>query len=134
MDAIITSSWRVVPAALLVLAGATMFLTCLRRYVAGLRRGLREPGSNLSTMQAFRLGVIGLAVAGIGLAWLWQQPWLLALALAVGGEEVLESSICIYALRRAPRVQAAFDAKRPRSTASGPLTARNQEIGIIASA
>jgi hypothetical protein len=116
METIIETPWRVVPVALMVLAGAAMFLLNLRRYIAGLRRGLREPGGNLGTMQAFRLGVIGLAVVGIGLAWLWRQPWLLALALAVGGEETLESSIAIAALRRAPRVQAACEAKRLRPT------------------
>jgi hypothetical protein len=115
MDAIIETPWRMVPAALLVMAGAALFLTNLRRYIAGFRPPLSVQ-KNLGTMQAFRLGVIGLALVGIGLAWLWQQPWLLALALAVGGEETLESSIAISALRRAPQVPAASAGRRPHAT------------------
>jgi len=61
----------------------------------------------LAHMTAFRLSVVGLAVAGLGASWAWQQLWLLALSLAIGGEELLESSICVYALRRYPRLVAA---------------------------
>jgi hypothetical protein len=57
----------------------------------------------LTWMRGFRLTLFGLAVAGAGAAWLWQVEWLLLLSLAIGGEETLETSICISALRTQQR-------------------------------
>ena len=54
-------------------------------------------------MRGFRLTVIGLALAAIAAAWAWQLGWLLVLALAIGGEETLESSIHAYAIQRGMR-------------------------------
>ena len=54
----------------------------------------------LTWYRGFRLSVVGLALAGIGAAWAWQQTWLLVLALAIGGEETLEATIAIFGLTR----------------------------------
>jgi hypothetical protein len=73
------------------------------RGVMGCYRAFPRPTASmrpLGWMRGFRLTLIGLAVAGGGAAWLWGMPWLLALALAIGGEEALETSIAIRALRR----------------------------------
>jgi hypothetical protein len=61
--------------------------------------GVNHPEKSLRWMLGFRQVMIGLAVIGVGAAWWWQLGWLLALALIIGGEETLESSICIFALR-----------------------------------
>ena len=71
----------------------------------GLRGALGgDPEKVLPWIQGFRLWIIGLDLAGLGAAWGWQFTWLLVLTLAIGGEEDLESSIVIFALRRRRRI------------------------------
>ncbi|MBI3969854.1 MAG: hypothetical protein HY332_01075 [Chloroflexi bacterium] len=64
--------------------------------------GIPNSGSDslLRWIRRFRAAAIGLAVFGVGAAWLWQQPWLLAVALGIGLEETLESSSYIAALEQ----------------------------------
>lgn len=112
MDALVELSWRAYPASVLMILGAWLALRGGRGYVVGTRLPLTDRWKSLVTMQGFRLTIIGLALAGAGAAWLWQLGWLLALSLAIGGEETLECSICVYALRRAPKVEAAFKQRR----------------------
>jgi hypothetical protein len=50
-------------------------------------------------MEGFRATIIGLALVGIGAAWIWHLTWLLAISLAVGGGETLETSLILFALR-----------------------------------
>ena len=107
IDALIELSWRVYPASLLMALGAALALWGLRTELDGMRRPVRDPAKALTVMQGFRTAVIGLALVGVGAAWTWHLGWLLALSLAIGGEETLESSICIFALRRDRRLQAA---------------------------
>ena len=68
--------------------------------------GLGDPPRNLRFVRWFRLTVIGLALLAIASAWLWHQQWLLILALAIGGEETLESSIHAWAIRRGIELEA----------------------------
>jgi len=42
--------------------------------------------------------MIGLALAGSGAGWLFDQTWLVVLSLAIGDEETLESSVMHFAL------------------------------------
>jgi hypothetical protein len=51
-------------------------------------------------MQGFRACIIGLALVGIGAAWAWQLPVLLAVSLCIGGGETFETSLILFALRR----------------------------------
>ena len=96
MNSLFDLSWRAYPAAVLVAIGAVMVIAGLRR----MWQPMRGPIDQLAWMTGFRLGVVGLAVVGVGLAWLWQQVWLLAVALGVGGEELLESSTYVAVLKR----------------------------------
>jgi hypothetical protein len=105
--ALIDLSWRTYPAPALAALGTALALAGLRAWWAGWRRPPRDPDKPLALMLGFRRAVIGLALMALAAAWAWHQPWLLALALAIGGEETLESSIAIYALRRARRLRAA---------------------------
>jgi hypothetical protein len=90
--------WHVVGASTLIALGLWLAARGVRRcYLAfPCPRASMQP---LGWMRGFRLTLVGLAVVGIGAAWLSQMPWLLALSLAIGGEEALESSIAIHALR-----------------------------------
>jgi hypothetical protein len=56
-------------------------------------------------MLGFRVGIIGLALAGVGLWLLTGQTWILVVALGVGGEELLESSFIIATIRADPRLR-----------------------------
>ena len=82
-NAMMTASWRSAPATLLVIAGAAMLIW-------GLREFLRPIGP--IWMRGFRRGVIGIGLICVGLGWVWQLPWLVALGLVFGGEETFESS------------------------------------------
>lgn len=104
LDEIASLSWRWYPATALIGLGASLALWGLRAEVLGLRDSLRGDHTRIVVwIQGFRLSIIGLALAGIGAAWALHLTWLLVLSLAIGGEETLESSIVIFALRRKQR-------------------------------
>ncbi len=63
-------------------------------------------------VSGFRLAITGIAVAGVAGAWVRQQVWLLALSLAIGGEELLETSFVLYVLRWGQREEARGAADR----------------------
>ena len=96
MNAVFELSWRAYPASVLLGVGGGLVVLGLRR----MWQPFRGPIDAMAWMTGFRLGVVGLALVGIGLAWLWQQVWLLAIALGVGGEELLESSSYVAVLKR----------------------------------
>jgi hypothetical protein len=92
-------AWRAYPAVALLVVGLGVAVWGLHGGVAGARRAARDPGRALALLRGFRVGVIGLALAGLGAAWWWQLGWLAALSLIIGGEELLESTVIITALR-----------------------------------
>ncbi len=123
METLIDLAWRVYPISALIALGIGLALWGLLMVINGLRGALRgDSGMILSWIQGFRLSIIGLALAGVGAAWAWQLTWLLVLTLAIGGEETLESSIVIFALRRGRRLEV--------QKVSGPATpfSHNQSI------
>ena len=102
-------SWRMYPAVLLMAVGLTVAAWSVYRAVTLALRS-RDPWRALAIMHGFRIGVVSLAVAAIGAAWWWQSGSLFGLALVIGGEELLESTVVIKALTawadrlwRAPR-------------------------------
>jgi hypothetical protein len=99
MDGVVLLAWRGYPATALMVLGLVLTLRALQRCHAAWRRPLTGLMQPLAWVRGFRLAMIGLALVGIGAAWLWQLGWLLAMALAIGGEETLEASIVIAALR-----------------------------------
>jgi hypothetical protein len=101
MEALVELSWRAYPGGALLALGLAVFVLGAWGMATGLRRPLAERPA--AYMAGFRTGIIGLAIGGIAGAWVWQQLWVLVLALAIGGEELLESSIALYALRRGRR-------------------------------
>ncbi len=106
METLIELSWRVYPISALIALGIGLALWGMLMVVNGLRDALGgDSGKLLPWIQGFRLSIIGLALAGLGVAWGWHLTWLLVLTLAIGGEETLESSIVIFALRRGRRLE-----------------------------
>ncbi len=111
LNALIELPWRHYLAAALMLLGAALAARGLRAMIGP----LRDSVALLRWVRGFRTVVIGLALAGIGAAWLWQQAWILAVALGVSGVETLESSTSIAVLRGERREAAV--AARPRAGA-----------------
>jgi hypothetical protein len=101
MNALASLPWHGIPAAFLLAAGLALALRGGLRLRAAFPHPRSASMQPLAWMRGFRLTLIGLALAGAGAAWLWGIPWLLALSLAIGGEETLESSIAISALKSA---------------------------------
>ena len=67
----------------------------------GLRQALRsDPARILVFLIGFRQAIIGLGLIAIGAARAWHIPVL----LVIGGEETLEGSVHIYAVRRGRRL------------------------------
>ena len=105
MDALVELSWRAYPAAVVAALGLALAVQGGRRFVLGLRPPYGDAGKTLRGVQGFRRGMIGLAVAGLAGAWAWQADWLLVLSLVIGGEELLESTLHVQALRMSERAQ-----------------------------
>lgn len=93
------SPWFVYLAASILFCGAWLTVHGVVMLLSNRRLPANDPAKLLTLMQGFRRAVIGLAVASVGLAWLSQKGWPLALALGIGGVEILESSIIIAVLK-----------------------------------
>lgn len=104
MDALTDLSWRAYPALALIAVGLTIAVWGIRLEIDGLRRPIGDPAKTLTIMRGFRLTIIGLTLAGVGAAWNWHIAWLFILSLVIGGEETLETSVIVYALRRHNRL------------------------------
>lgn len=103
MDTLVELSWRAYPSWMLIVVGLTFATWSVRQGIIAARRAARDPGRALALLRGFRMGVVGLALAGIGAAWCWQLGWLLGLSLIIGGEELLESTVVISALHHGVR-------------------------------
>jgi hypothetical protein len=93
--------WRVYPAAALVLCGLALLARGLWFGFTG-SKGLPREWDALRWMRGFRLAVVGLCLTGIGIAWAEQVFWLFVASAGILGEELLETSVIIEVLKRAP--------------------------------
>jgi hypothetical protein len=87
-------------------AGMAAFLHGALRLLRALRLSFWDRSKPITWVGGFRTAIVGLAIVGLGASWLTQQLWVLLLALAIGGEELLETSVILYALRRGQRLEA----------------------------
>lgn len=105
LTTIADAPWRGYPAAALALSGLVLLARGLWFGFPG-SVGLLKEREALGWLRGFRLAVVGLCLAGIGVAWAGQILWLFVVSLGVLGEELLETSVMIEALKRAPRPRA----------------------------
>ena len=103
MDTVVALSWRAYPSWTLIAVGLTITIWSVRHGIIAACREARDPRRALALLRGFRGGIIGLALAGLGAAWCWQLGWLLGLSLIIGGQELLESTVVITALRQSVR-------------------------------
>jgi len=76
--------------------GASMSWTSLHQPAA-------TPGKNVALMRGFRALITGTAVACIALGWLLHVPALVIVVAIIGGGELFETSVDVYALRESER-------------------------------
>jgi hypothetical protein len=89
---------RIYPAALLGLLGSGLILSGLRLLPSRHERRA-WPDWAFAYLYVFRRVVVGLCIAGAGVAWAEQVTWLLAVSICVGIGESVESSYYIEVLR-----------------------------------
>jgi hypothetical protein len=100
METLVHLSWRLYLALPLMALGAACAVWGAKRGLPGLLRAVRGNATQLvPLMEGFRATIIGLALVGISVAWIWHLPWLFAISLAVGGGETMETSLILFALR-----------------------------------
>jgi hypothetical protein len=105
MDALVDLEWRAYPASVIIAGGLLLVAYGAEQLVLSWRRSIWDAQRPIVWVTGFRAAVVGLAVVGVGAAWISQQLWVLLIALAIGGEELLETSVILFALRRGRRVQ-----------------------------
>ena len=86
----------------LFVAGGYLFWFGLSAWIRRSRQTGDSGGRLLGMVNGLRVGIIGLAVVGVGVWLLTGATWVLIVSLAVGGEELLESSFIISTLRADP--------------------------------
>lgn len=96
MNAFFDLPWRHGPATVLVLLGAVMLIQAIRSMPNPTKPGV----DIMAWLLGFRRAIYGFTIATIGLAWFYQLPWLFAIALGIGLQEIRESSSYIITMRR----------------------------------
>jgi len=99
MAALLTAPWRIYPACLLLALGCLLVAAGIRRW-RSIGKGVRDPERALTIARSFRIGILGLTVCALGVGWLYSLSWVVALALIIAGEALLETTTMIMALSR----------------------------------
>ena len=117
--ALVDAPWRGYPATALALLGLAMTVRGLWTGVGGSPGLLRQGRDAYAWIRAFQVAVAGLMLVAVAAAWVWRQPWLLAVALGILGEEMLETSRILTALKRSPSRRPAGRTLRDTSAVGG---------------
>ncbi len=123
---VVDAPWRAYPTVALALFGFVMLGRGLWFGSASAPGLLRQGRDAAAWIRGFQIAVVGLALVGIAAAWTWRQPWLLVVALGIAGEELLETSRILTALKLSPSERPAHRIVRPWSP---PQTGPREEPG-----
>ncbi len=99
MDTFFTLPWRHGPALALVALGVALTVHGLQ----GMPNPTRRHVDIVAWLRGFRRIITGLALLMVGIAWLRHLPWLLAIALGAGLQEIRESTSYLLTLDKAGR-------------------------------
>ena len=100
IDLLVNLSWRLYLVLPLMALGGVLVVCGARQGTSGLRCAMHGDAAQLLTfIQGFRTTIWGLALMGIGAAWLWHLTWLLIVSVAIGCGETLETFLILFALR-----------------------------------
>lgn len=106
MELLVHLSWRLYLALPLMALGVVIATCGAKRGRPALVSAVGGDPSHLVTlMHGFRNTIIGLALVGIGAAWVWHLTWLFIVSLATACGETLETSLIIYALRHGSQLK-----------------------------
>ena len=105
MDTIVDLSWRAYPGGALMALGITLAVYGFGRLATWRSISAFDGSKALVFVSGLRAVLVGFAIAGVGGAWVWQQLWVLLISVAIGGEELVETSVVLYVLRRGRRMQ-----------------------------
>jgi hypothetical protein len=94
--------WRYAPGAAVGLLGLIILANGLIGEHGVFRRGI----GMLARIEGWRLSVLGLAITGLGVAWIWDSKLFLFLSLGIGFTEIREASSVISALKGEKRQRA----------------------------
>lgn len=97
---LVDASWRSYPATMLALLGIMLLGRGLWFGSMGCPGLLRQGRDALAWIRDFQVAVMGLALVGVAAAWIWGLVWLLVVTLGILGEELLETSRILTALKR----------------------------------
>jgi hypothetical protein len=92
--------WPALPIALLVVLGLGLVVEAIDAQIKAAGVPWSTSARLLTWLRGFRLAIIGLALVGIALAWLWGETWLLVLSICIAGEETFETTWMISTLKR----------------------------------
>ncbi|HYC56812.1 MAG TPA: hypothetical protein VEL28_17910 [Candidatus Binatia bacterium] len=107
-------SWSEIAAFALMGAGALLIVRNVRSWRKAAAT-LHDPERALWLARGFRVGIVGLCAVAAGAGWYWQVYWLIGLAVIIAGEELLETTVLVMALRDGQRQRGAETAEPPLS-------------------
>ena len=99
MEVLEATSWLDLMAVLAIALGLSLVVWALRLQALGYRPAPAGPRKALNLVRSFRGVLVGLALTGVGVGVLAELEWLVVLSLIIGGQELLETSIMVAALR-----------------------------------
>ena len=102
MEFLTELSWKMYPSWFIIAIGLAILIKGTSMAYRSFNSPMSDPTKMHRFVIGFRIAVIGITMAGVGVAWNWNILWLFVLSLAFGGEEVLESTVHLYLLRRGP--------------------------------
>lgn len=115
MEQLYDLSWRLWPALGIALIGTWLIGRALVRGAQARRADALHKASTFT--MSIRLLIAGLSLVAFAIGWQFHQLWLIILALVFFGEEMLETSMALAALRESERVQRQARARAARRAA-----------------
>jgi len=105
MSALTSLPWLTIVSAPCIAAGVVLAARGVRLELASMRMGARDTSRPLAWIRGFRLAIAGVCVALAGLGLLLGAVWLVVLAAIIFGEEMLETSLCIFGMTRGSQLR-----------------------------